>query len=195
MPSLDISIPLSLPGIHQASNLGMALAAASFDTDERAFHWPSQERIEEKLAGLQLPGGRWAEFRAGKRLIIDDAYNANPTSVRAALATIEAYDDPVWFVFGTLEEVSEDPHYVAEIHRALGEEAIAIAEKVIGVGEMAKAIAGGAGKRGMEFESNQQIVDYLLTEAPERIVLLLKGSRAARLEEVREALLAEWGEG
>jgi UDP-N-acetylmuramoyl-tripeptide--D-alanyl-D-alanine ligase len=98
-------------------------------------------------------------------------------------------------VLGTLEEVSEDSHYVAEVHRALGEEALAVAEKVIGVGAMAGAIAGGAGKRGVKFESNQQVADYILTEAPEQIVLLLKGSRAARLEEVREALLSEWGEG
>ncbi len=92
-----------LPGEHNLSNamLAYAVAAAQGVTVEQAC---------ASLAGLKIPGARWRKVTVGGVHFIDDAYNANPDSMKAALKTFAAGDAPgrKWVVLGDMFELGTD---------------------------------------------------------------------------------------
>lgn len=185
----NASVALALPGNHQGTNLAAALAAA---VTHAGVEWPDEASLNQWVSVLNVPGGRWAEHRVGGRLLIDDAYNANPTSMKASLSTVSEYPGTVWAVLGTMHELSEDAAAVRAAHESLGSVAAELVETVVAVGEFADAMSAGAGVRGVACESREAAVEYIQVHAPEDVVLLFKGSRAARLEDVMSSLLEVW---
>lgn len=183
------NVALALPGHHQGTNLAAALAAA---VTLCGVAWPDEASLNQWVSNLVVPGGRWAEHRVGSRLLIDDAYNANPTSMKASIDTISEHAGVVWVVLGTMHELSDDAAAVHAAHQALGAHAANKVDVVIAVGEFADAISEGAGDRGVACTNGVAAINYIQEHAPEDAVLLFKGSRAARLEDVIGALLDVW---
>jgi UDP-N-acetylmuramoyl-tripeptide--D-alanyl-D-alanine ligase len=157
---------------HQAQNAAAALLAV------KALGLPLPEgRVEVQLSRWRgqespLPGGG---------LLINDSYNANPTSMRAALENLAEHSGRKVAVLGEMAELGATaPQY----HREVGELARTLGiDVVLGVGELARDYGGE-----WVADATEAVV-----RAPELVqpgdVVLVKGSRAVGLEVVAEALM------
>lgn len=123
---------------------------------------------------------------AGGATLLNDSYNANPDSTRAALDALAAIEGGRRIaVLGEMLELGDDS---AAEHRAVGEYAASRAHVVAAVGESARSIAEGAGERAVVLADNDAAVDWLRAHLVAGDVVLVKASRGARLDEVAAAL-------
>jgi UDP-N-acetylmuramoyl-tripeptide--D-alanyl-D-alanine ligase len=123
---------------------------------------------------------------AGGAMLLNDSFNADPDSARAALDALAAVEGGRRIaVLGEMLELGDDSE--AE-HRSVGEYAASRADVVVTVGEAARPIAEGAGERAVALAGNGAAVDWLRGHLAAGDVVLVKASRAARLDEVASAL-------
>lgn len=184
-------IDLPVPGEYQVSNaLGAAAAAMAVGA--------SLADVKAGLSQVSLSGMRmelipWLD----EGLVINDAYNANPTSMAGALKT--AYEiatgRPLVLVLGDMLELG---HLSTKAHRDIGRQAADLGPAyLLTVGVAAKGIAEGARDAGMPLERVVQCTDH--SEAGQVViqiarpgdVVLVKGSRGMALEHVVQALCAK----
>ncbi|MQM28629.1 UDP-N-acetylmuramoyl-tripeptide--D-alanyl-D-alanine ligase [Glycomyces albidus] len=178
----DASARVALPlvGAHQAHNASAAAAAGL------AAGIPL-ERAAAALAGASLSKWRM-ELRdlPGGVTLLNDSYNANPESARAALDAMAAIEAGRRIaVLGVMAELGDGGE--AE-HRAVGRYAAAKADLVVAVGEAARPIADGAGAQGVALDGNAAAADWLRARLAPGDLVLVKASREARLDEVAAAL-------
>jgi UDP-N-acetylmuramoyl-tripeptide--D-alanyl-D-alanine ligase len=123
---------------------------------------------------------------AGGATLLNDSFNANPDSARAALDALAAIAGGRRIaVLGEMLELGDDS---AAEHRAIGEYAACRADVVVAVGEAAWPIADGAGGRAVALAGHDAAVDWLRGHLAAGDVVLVKASREARLDEVAAAL-------
>jgi len=155
------------------------------------------DEIAQGLASIALSGSRLEMIDLKGVTVINDTYNANPSSVRAALeALAEIADDKRRIaVLGDMLELGEKSDL---FHYQLGESLASTGvDYLITVGQLARQIALGAVKSGMPgsrifiCDSNAEgfgkLEQLLLTGD----VVLVKGSRGMRMEEIIQALSAD----
>lgn len=119
-------------------------------------------------------------------LVVDDTYNANPDSVKAALKAISELPRPHWFIFGDLKELGSGE---LDFHREIGEQIQGDGiDCLLTVGNLAKHAAKYFNGTKIHFESNQDIVKYCLSELPSNGTVLIKGSHSMNLAEVAKML-------
>ncbi len=126
-----------------------------------------------------LPGGG---------LLLNDAYNANPVAMKAAIDHLVSIADgrPMVAVLGDMYELGAGAD---TFHRAVGEHCAAAGARLVAVGELARAyLTGGSGERW--FATVDECVAALPEAVPQGSAVLVKASRALRLERVAEALAA-----
>ena len=142
----------------------------------------SKEQILEGLKNIR-PEKHRMEVLIGKNnsIIIDDTYNANPLSMKAALDTLKIL--PAKRKIAVLGDMLELGKISQDAHRLIGQYAREITDQVIGVGKSAKDY-----QANKYFENKQEIIEYLLSQIQEGDIILLKASRGIALEEVVEAL-------
>ncbi|WP_205327238.1 UDP-N-acetylmuramoyl-tripeptide--D-alanyl-D-alanine ligase [Glycomyces sp. YM15] len=176
------SVRVALPfiGAHQAFNAAAAAAAglaAGIPLD----------RAAEALAGASLSKWRMElrELPSGVTML-DDSYNANPDSARAALDALAAIEGRRRIaVLGDMAELGDASE--AE-HRAVGGYAAARADIVVAVGRAARPIADGAGGRAISLPDNAKAIAWLRERLAPGDIVLVKASREARLDEVACAI-------
>ncbi len=188
-------VAMRLVGEHQVSN---ALAVAAVALDAGA----GLDVVAEALTEAE-PRSRWrmeVVERPDGVTVVNDAYNANPESVRAALKALVAMGRGrrTWAVLGEMLELG-DEHLQA--HDTIGRLAVRLnVHRLVVVGAGAKAMHLGAGLEGSWDNESVHVpdADAAITLLREQLrpgdVVLVKASRAAGLERVAEALLAD-GEG
>ena len=188
LPGADGAIRLAVGGAHNVVNaLGAAAAAASVGATLR--------HIAAGLATVRAVPGR-LEFRRALSggWLIDDSYNANPSSVRAAIEVLAGLSGRRWLVLGDMAELGE---YATSAHSAIGEFARAHGlERLYATGALAARAVESFGKGGQWFADTASLSAALsaaLAEAGPEVRLLVKGSRMNRLERVVEALAAKGG--
>jgi UDP-N-acetylmuramoyl-tripeptide--D-alanyl-D-alanine ligase len=174
---------LRLPGVHNVRNAlaaaGCALAAGcTLDDVVRGL-----QAFEPVSGRSQIDTLCWA----GRDVtLVDDSYNANPDSVLAALAVLASLPGPRWALLGDMAEVgAQGPAFHAEVGeraRALGLEHLWV------VGELGAHTVAAAGPAARHFASFESLRQALQTDAPAAGAILVKGSRAARMERVVAAL-------
>jgi UDP-N-acetylmuramoyl-tripeptide--D-alanyl-D-alanine ligase len=174
---------LPVPGIHMVQNAMLAVAAG------RVFGLS----IEECAAGLvsaPLTKARLQIKQIHGVQIIDDSYNANPDSMKAALRTLVELDADGRriAVLGEMGELGEESE---RGHREVGETAAELGvDQLIAVGEKGAIIARAAEKGGLKkstaVESTSQAAGMLADIAAPGDLVLIKGSRSARMERVLE---------
>jgi UDP-N-acetylmuramoyl-tripeptide--D-alanyl-D-alanine ligase len=172
---------LPVPGLHMVQNAILAVAAG------RVFGLS----LEETAAGLAA--APLTKARLQIKLIrgvqfIDDSYNANPDSMKAALRTLVELDTDGKRI-AVLGEMRELGDQSARSHREVGEAAADFGvDHLIAVGEIAGAIAQAARDAGLEnataTRSTTEAAEMLAEIAAPGDLVLIKGSRAARTEEV-----------
>jgi len=173
-------VTLPLVGAHQALNASAAAAAALVAGTPLS------------TAAAALSSARLSKWRLELRdlavgaTLLDDSYNANPDSTRAALDALAAIAARRRIaVLGEMRELGPDSR--AE-HHAVGEYAASRADLVVAVGPGARAIAEGAGVRAVALSDNDAAVAWLRGELAAGDVVLVKASRAAHLDRVAAAL-------
>ncbi|MCL1879710.1 MAG: UDP-N-acetylmuramoyl-tripeptide--D-alanyl-D-alanine ligase [Actinomycetia bacterium] len=196
-PCFDICFPdtlvkqlqLQLQGEHSVLN---ALAAA-------AVAWKLGVPVDVLRSALEQsrpPTQRQEviELSSGT-LIINDCYNANPESMRAALTTLQRTrpESPHIAVLGDMGELGPSEQ---QLHTDLGAEAADLGlALLVCVGQKAAWIAAGARQGGMPpssvlyFSDWQEAVDRLLSILASRAVILVKASRSMALERITQALI------
>lgn len=186
-----IDVTLAFAGRHNVTN---ALAAAAVGV---ALGVPLDEIARGLEAGRPVRG-RCVWRAAGEVRILDDTYNANPVSVRAALATAVAARDadpatPRLVV--VLADMLELGAITADAHREIGRAVVeAGASEFVGVGrhmqvavETARAAGLAEARHCATFEDT---VAHLLKRVAPGDIVLVKGSRSMRMERVVDALVA-----
>ena len=183
-------VRLRFAGRHNVTN---ALAAAGVGA---ALGLPL-ERIAQGLEAARPVKGRCVWRRCGALRILDDTYNANPVSVRAALDTLsaEAWGARRVVVLGDMLELG--PIAEAE-HRAMGRAVAASgAAEFVGLGRAARLAVEAARKAGLaeshHAETFEDTVAHLLKRLAPGDAVLVKGSRGMRMERVVDALIARFG--
>lgn len=147
----------------------------------------SLENIARGLADYSGYKGRLERKVAfNDALIIDDSYNANPDSVKAAILAIKDLPKPHWFIFADLKELGK---FAESSHNEIG----AFASKngidlFLTIGELAKFSADNFVGEKLHFEHNQDIVEYCVKYLPKSATLLVKGSNSMRLDKVVDKL-------
>ena len=174
---------LPVAGLHMVQNALLAVAAG------RAFGL-SIEECADGLAAAPLTKARLQIREIGGVQFLDDSYNANPDSVRAALQTLVELDadGKRIAVLGEMRELGTESE---RGHRQVGETAATLGvDQLITIGETAELIAEGARTAGLEkvlsARSTGEAAKLLAQIAEPGDLVLIKGSRAARTEQVIE---------
>ncbi len=176
------SFRLALPGQHSVMNALAATAAALAENIPLA-------RIAEGLSRVQPVHGRWeSQPGIGGIRLIDDTYNANPGSLQVALDLLSRTDAETWLVLGDMGELGPAGE---RMHRKVGEEAReAGVRHLFALGELAQQAAAAFGEGAASFSDVDSLNAQLRQQAREGVTVLVKGSRAMRMERVVEALRA-----
>lgn len=187
---VGVSVTVHVPqlGAHHAVNAAAAAAvclAAGIDLTTIA------ARLSDATARSPMRMAR--TLREDGVLIIDDAYNANPESVEAALRTVAHLRSADRRVAAVLGEMLELGDASADRHREIGELAAELEfDLVVAVGEAAAPIAQGAAARGatavIEAVNTNDATEAVSAWLMPGDVVLVKASRGARLERVTAAL-------
>jgi UDP-N-acetylmuramoyl-tripeptide--D-alanyl-D-alanine ligase len=150
----------------------------------------SIEECASGLAAAPLTKARLQIKQIGGVHFLDDSYNANPDSMKAALRTLVELDTEGKriAVLGEMRELGAESE---RGHRQVGETAASLAvDQLITIGDVAEAIAEGARAAGMSnvssVPSTREAADFLGEIAAPGDLVLIKGSRAAKTEEVIE---------
>ncbi len=182
-PDGGLRIRLRLAGEHNRMNALAAIAAALVLGVSRA-------DIEAGLASLRPVAGRLYSRRGrGGMRVIDDSYNANPDSVRMAIALLQQAPGRRVLVLGDLGELGVD---APALHEELGAHAReAGVERLITCGELSALCSRGFGAGAAHFSTRRELLEYLDRELDAADTVLVKGSRAAAMEKVVQALCGE----
>jgi UDP-N-acetylmuramoyl-tripeptide--D-alanyl-D-alanine ligase len=176
-------VRLPLPGLHNVRNaLAAAACAVALGVDARD--------IAAGLLNVRPVAGRlgWRKALGGARLL-DDTYNANPTSLRAGLELLMAVKARRWLVLGDMGELGRGSE---QLHFAAGEDARALGiERLYAVGALAREAARGFGAGAVHFEDIGALIAEVRERLTPEVALLVKGSRSSRMERVVAGLTGE----
>jgi UDP-N-acetylmuramoyl-tripeptide--D-alanyl-D-alanine ligase len=179
---------LPVAGSHMVQNALLAVAAG------RAFGL-SIEECAAGLASAPLTRARLQIKEIGSVQFLDDSYNANPDSMKAALRTLAELDTEGKriAVLGEMRELGTESE---RGHREVGETAATLGiDQLITIGDVAELIAEAARTAGLDkvssARSTAEAAKLLGEIAKPGDLILIKGSRAARTEEVIEQFGSE----
>jgi len=175
---------LPVVGLHQVENAMIALAVAEEAGVDAA-------AAVDRLAGVTLPAGRGSLVQLDGLTVIDDTYNANPASMRAALEFAAAYAEhhrrPLAVVVGSMLELGAES---ARLHAAVADAVMAVRPApalVAVVGDFAPAFARHAtalGSRLLAAPDADALGPALRARLRGNEVVLLKASRGVAMERV-----------
>jgi UDP-N-acetylmuramoyl-tripeptide--D-alanyl-D-alanine ligase len=182
-------VALPIPGRHNIANCLAACAAA-----HAMGMWLGD--MPAAIAGLKPLPMRLRVLRFGQTTLIEDCYNANPQSMRAALEVMRHESAPGTCIafLGDMLELGEQS---ASQHEALGREVGRFVSRLVLVGPMGESVERGARQAGLSqvrrFETSEQARDALFDFVSEGDTILVKGSRAMAMELVSQEITTHYG--
>jgi UDP-N-acetylmuramoyl-tripeptide--D-alanyl-D-alanine ligase len=181
-PAGEASATLAIPGLHNVRN-ALAAAACGFAAGI------APTTIGAGLSAFRPYNGRLQvkQARDGATLI-DDSYNANPDSVRAAIDVLASCAGPTVLVLGDMGEVGEQGE---EFHREVGAYARAKGvSSLLALGESTRHAVEAFGAGGRHFEKLEELASQVCGRS-----ILVKGSRFMKMERVVAALTGAHDQG
>ena len=163
----NIDVSLQLIGKHNIDNALAASACAhalGIDIDQ----------IKLGLENTKAESGRLNTIRTEKFTLIDDTYNASPTSVKAALETLSQYRGELVVILGDMAELGDE---AISLHQQVGKLAKQITANFYSFGTLSKHY------QAQHFDSQQQLSDHIIKNHLDSTVLV-KGSRIAQLDKL-----------
>jgi len=182
-PTESYRVHVPLPGVHNLRN-ALAACAAAFALDiPGAAAVRGLEQFDGAKGRLQVKTG------PGGARVIDDTYNANPDSMRAAIAVLAQSAAPRVLVMGDMGELGVD---APQLHAELGEEARRSGiERLLTLGPLSAHAARSFGAGASAFEDLEALCAELPPLLAPGVTVLVKGSRFMRMERVVQRLLGE----
>lgn len=178
-PEGEIRVPLAIKGSHNIHNAtGAAAAALAMKVDPKA--------IVDGLSAFRALTGRGERHIYAGGILIDDAYNANPDSVRASMTQLATESGPRTYVLGDMGEVG---HEVEEAHREVGAFAKSIGlDALYASGPWSRYAVEAFGENGHWFETRDALIDALKTVEG---TITVKASHYMGFEQIVAALKKE----
>jgi UDP-N-acetylmuramoyl-tripeptide--D-alanyl-D-alanine ligase len=186
-PRGEAKATLAIPGLHNVRN-ALAAAACAF-----AAQIPP-ETIARGLGAFRPYTGRLQVKQAASgATVIDDTYNANPDSVRAAIDVLASCQPPRVLVLGDMGEVgAQGPQF----HREVGSYARSRKiDSLYAIGEAALHAVEAFGPAGYHAKSIEELLQAVRESAKPKTTLLVKGSRFMKMERVVAALTGSSAQG
>ncbi len=174
-----IDIQSHLTGAYNFSNIAIAISLG-------AHFGLNPQEVQAGIESYQPTNNRSQLEQGQHNLLVKDYYNANPSSMEAALLNFkslkEKSNSEKWVILGDMFEMGD---YEAEEHQKIADLAQGQGyEKVILVGKAFAATQGSARK----FESTVEALTWMQSHLPKGKLILVKGSRGMTLEKVAEIL-------
>ena len=186
-------VKMKIVGIHHVYN-AMAAAACSWAAGI------GPETIKEGLESFTPVGGRMEVIRLHNGAhVIDDSYNANPTSVREALMTLKDLKNnhSVYVFLGDMLELGDAAY---EMHRRIGTLLATIGLNAVFLqGEYCEITAAAASDGGLSQENifimqeSKESIAYLKNNLKKGDWVLVKGSRRMKMEMIVDQICEEFG--
>jgi len=184
-PSGPLEFSLHIAGRHNVKNALAAAACAlaagvplSFIAAGLSAFTPVKGR--SRAVSLHLPGPQGRGVT-----LIDDTYNANPDSMRAAIEVLAALPGPHLLVMGDMGEVGDQG---PQLHDEVGRHARALGiEKLFTLGTQSQGAARAFGQ-GCHFNDMVELIAAVVAELPDSGSVLVKGSRFMKMERVVQAM-------
>ena len=147
----------------------------------------SPEEIARGIAAYEPVGHRARVLRTERLTVIDDCYNANPSSTASAIRSLSRLDGRKVCILGDMLELGEDS---ARLHRETGKLAADWGiSLVLTCGEQAERISQGAAGISRHFASKEELLDALPGTIRAGDCVLVKASRSMKFEEITERLM------
>jgi UDP-N-acetylmuramoyl-tripeptide--D-alanyl-D-alanine ligase len=185
LPDATFSAALQVRGEHNLRNALAACAAAyALGIPARAMQ-----------AGLEafggVPGRLQRRVAASGAVVIDDTYNANPESVKAAISVLAAEPGRRLFVMGDMGELGgESGQMHAEVGEFARESGI---DALMAMGEASRQAVQAFGRGATHFDELEPLIRAASREAERGATVLVKGSRFMRMERVSDAIAGKAG--
>jgi len=179
-PTGKIDITLSIAGMHNVNNALATMAAAVAAGASLSDCQKGLSEVNAVSGRLQILSG------IGGCRIIDDSYNANPSSLFAAMDLLKDFPGKRLLVLGDMAELGEEAE---SAHLVAGQQAKAMGlDGLYATGSLSRHAIDGFGQGAHHFETKELLADALrnklLTGKQDDWNLLIKGSRSAAMEEL-----------
>ncbi len=172
-------VQLNLLGTHNVTN-AMAAAAAAHALGVSLFG------IATGLGAVQPVKGRTvAQLASNGMRVIDDTYNANPTSMCAAVDILAGFSGRTVLVLGDIGELGD---WAEQGHRDVGEYARGKVSALYAVGPLMAHAVNAFGPQAFHFSTQAELIKALGAEQDTNTTILIKGSRSAAMENIVAAL-------
>ncbi|MCR5271822.1 MAG: UDP-N-acetylmuramoyl-tripeptide--D-alanyl-D-alanine ligase [Lachnospiraceae bacterium] len=179
-----IKVHEPLPGMHNVSN-ALAAAAVAKELDMGI------EEIKSGIEKASTIGGRSNFIKANGYTVIDDCYNANPISMKAAADILSKAEGRKIAVFGDMGELGDTER---ELHYGVGEHvAMTNIDAVFTAGSLSKEIGRAIKDKGakievFEFNDKENLIEELLKYKKEGDTILVKASHFMNFSEIVKSL-------
>jgi len=180
-PAGECEVSLNLPGIHNVRN-ALAAAAVAYALDIEL------GKIKSALEEMQPVRGR-LNFISGLNdsLVIDDTYNANRDSMKAAIDVLSKRAGKKIVVLGDFFESGEN---AVLMHQEIGEYAQEKGiDELFALGELSKNAIDAFKGEGKHFSNKIELIQQLQNGLDSNTTVLVKGSRGMKMEEIVEKLI------
>lgn len=176
----SVSCDYKLAGLHNVQNAAAASAsaiAAGLPLEQIARGLAEAVPVAGRLNFIDLAGGI---------TVIDDTYNANPASTRAAINVLSEFKGARFMALGDLLELGVDE---VQQHKDIGKYSRENkVDRLLTFGELSKHAAVEYGAGADSFQRKEELINTLCSELTEHSTVLVKGSRSMKMEQVVEAL-------
>ena len=177
-PGVSLPVQLNLLGQHNIAN-ALAAAAAAHALGVAPAH------IVAGLQALQPVAGRGVAQVLGSGVrLIDDSYNANPASIRAATDVLGGFSGRTLLVLGDMGELGD---WAEQSHADVGRYAAGKVDALLAIGPLMKHAVEAFGAGGRHFVDQQSLIEALRAEQG-NTTILIKGSRSAAMDRIVAAL-------
>jgi UDP-N-acetylmuramoyl-tripeptide--D-alanyl-D-alanine ligase len=186
-PAGAIETQLAVAGAHNVHN---ALAAAACCLGLGL----APQSIAAGLAAFRAVQGRGTRLTTAQgTVVIDDTYNANPDSVRAAIDLLAAEPPPRLLVLGDMGEVGQQG---PQFHREVGAYAkVCGIERLLATGPLSRETVAAFGAAGRHFDAVEPLIEEARRLLAGQWAVLVKGSRFMRMERVVQAIAGGAAQG
>jgi UDP-N-acetylmuramoyl-tripeptide--D-alanyl-D-alanine ligase len=179
----NVTVALNVPGIHNISNALAATAAAlamGVELSDIAAGLGNFAGVKGRLQRKQGKGGV---------LVIDDSYNANPSSMRAAIAVLASASGRKILVLGDMGELGNDAR---RLHEEIGEFAKQSGvDQLFALGDLSQHTVLAFGSNARHFATPVELAEALDPYLQPDTTILVKGSRFMKMERVIDAILKD----
>lgn len=173
-------VSLPIPGKHNIANALAAIAicrALEIESDVIVKGLGKMQSVKHRLQPRQA---------VNQAVLIDDTYNANPSSFDQALKTLVSFPGEHWLVLGDFAELGPDSK---AIHQQMGRQAKqAGIKRLLAIGAESKLAVAAFGDGATHFESMDLLQQFLQDHLAAHINCLIKGSRFMQLDRLADAL-------